>query len=151
MKTFKQLISEVARAQSPADKEFVALHPVSKKQFVKYPEGQFKGTTHKDTSKEAHMSNVTGMEDEVEKEKPLGEELIAELSKATLASYAGKAAADMRSSAEGSRNALHAAKDHDRSGDHDKGDKSMDYSHHARAVADKRQKGLHAAIKKLAK
>lgn len=78
MKTFKQILSEVARAQSPADKEFVALHPVDKKQFVRWPESQFKGTTKKDESKMAHPSNETGVEDEIKKEKPLGEEVLEE-------------------------------------------------------------------------
>lgn len=70
MKTYKQLISEVATAKSPADKEFVALHKIAKTQRVAYPEHQFKGGTEKDHTKLATPANDTGINDEVEKEKP---------------------------------------------------------------------------------
>ena len=75
MKNYRDLINEVASAQSPADKEFVALHKIIKKQFVDYPEHQFKGGVGKDHTKLSVPSNETGMDDDVEKEKPkqLGE------------------------------------------------------------------------------
>jgi hypothetical protein len=75
MKTYNELINEVAAPQSPADKEFVALHRVRKYQAVNYPEHQFKGGTEKDHTKLTVPSNETGVETEVEKEKPrqLGE------------------------------------------------------------------------------
>lgn len=74
-KTYNQLINEVAPAVSPADKEFVALHRVRKYQAVNYPEHQFKGGTEKDHTKLTVPSNETGVESEVEAEKPkpLGE------------------------------------------------------------------------------
>jgi hypothetical protein len=72
MKTFKQMISEVARAVSPADKEFVALHKIEKKQFTKNPEHQFKGGTKKDHTKLADQSNDTGMVDDVKTQHPAG-------------------------------------------------------------------------------
>lgn len=70
MKTYKELVNEVAAACSPSDKEFVALHKIVKSQRVAYPEHQFKGGTKKDESKISHMSNETGNADAVEKEKP---------------------------------------------------------------------------------
>lgn len=73
MKTFKQVLAEIATAKSPADKEFVALHTTTKKQFTKHPETQFKGGTKKDHSKAAGPSNATGMEDDVNATKPVHE------------------------------------------------------------------------------
>jgi DNA-directed RNA polymerase alpha subunit len=69
MKSYKQIIHEVAPPVSPGDKEFVALHPVTKKQFVRWPEHQFKGGTKKDHTKTAVASDATGMETQAEKEK----------------------------------------------------------------------------------
>ena len=76
---FMDALNEIARAQSPADKEFVALHPVEKKEIVKYPEHQFKGGTgvKKDKSKLTHSSNATGMVDDIAKEKPVAEDFDA--------------------------------------------------------------------------
>lgn len=94
MKTYNELINEVAAPQSPADKEFVALHRVRKYQAVNYPEHQFKGGTEKDHTKLTTPSNETGVETEVEKEKPhqLGEwrevVAIAELVEAIEGPYA---------------------------------------------------------------
>lgn len=74
MKTFKQLVNEVAAHQSPADKEFRALHKVQKTNHPVATEAQFKGGTKKDQSKLAHTSNETGMVDDVKKEQPIQEE-----------------------------------------------------------------------------
>lgn len=52
-KTFKQFITEVAKAVSPSDKAAVAQFKVKKTQFVDYPELQFKGTAEKDDSIDA--------------------------------------------------------------------------------------------------
>lgn len=75
MKTYKQIINEVAAAQSPADKEFVALHRIAKKGHPVATEVQFKGGTEKDHTKLSKPSDETGAESAVEKEKPktLGE------------------------------------------------------------------------------
>lgn len=70
MKTYKQIISEVAPAVSPADKEFVAMHPVTKKQFVRWPENQFKGGTAKDHSKLAKPDPNGEMQAQADREKP---------------------------------------------------------------------------------
>ncbi len=78
MKNLHNILMEVAAPQSPADKEFVALHATQKKQFVDYPESQFKGTPEKDETKLAHPSKETGHDEHVEKEKPVSEEAIEE-------------------------------------------------------------------------
>jgi hypothetical protein len=73
MKTYRNLINEVARAQSPSDKEFVAIHRVMKKDHPVATEAQFKGGTEKDETKLSHPSNETGVETAVAQERPLGE------------------------------------------------------------------------------
>jgi hypothetical protein len=83
MKKFLELVNEVAKAVSPADKEFVALHRIVKTQRVAYPEHQFKGGTEKDHTKLTTPSNETGMEDAVAKEKPVMESWKEYLEEAT--------------------------------------------------------------------
>lgn len=73
MKTYKQLVAEVAAYVSPADKEFRALHRVQKVGHPVAAGVQFKPNANKDESKLAHPSDATGIETEVEKEKPKGE------------------------------------------------------------------------------
>ena len=73
MKTYKQLVAEVAAYVSPADKEFRALHKVQKVGHPVASSAQFKSDVNKDESKLAHPSDATGIETEVEKEKPKGE------------------------------------------------------------------------------
>lgn len=73
MKTYKQLVAEVAAYVSPADKEFRALHRVKKVSHPVATGVQFKPNVNKDESKLAHPSDATGIETEVEKEKPLEE------------------------------------------------------------------------------
>lgn len=73
MKTYNEMLSEVARAVSPSDKEFIGLHKIKKTSFLNTPEHQFKGGTKKDKSKLAEPSDDTGVETEVKKERPVGE------------------------------------------------------------------------------
>jgi hypothetical protein len=56
MKRYRDIITEVAAAVSPADKAFKALHPVKKYQFVKYDEVQFKAGK-KDVSRSADIKD----------------------------------------------------------------------------------------------
>lgn len=73
MKSFLQLIGEVAKAVSPADKEFVALHRIAKTQKVAWPSAQFDGGTVKDHSKLSEPSDATGIKADIEKETPVTE------------------------------------------------------------------------------
>lgn len=70
MKTFKQLVAEVATHVSPADKEFRALHKVQKVGHPVATGAQFKPNVNKDESKLAHPSDLTGVETDVKKETP---------------------------------------------------------------------------------
>lgn len=156
MSRFKEILAEVARAQSPGDKEFVALHKVEKKQFVQYPETQFKGGTEKDHSKMAHPSNETGVESDVEKEKPLGESLeevveqnLQEISKKTLGSYIARATSDVRTHAGIHRMADMAAKYDSKTNDEKAHWNKI--SNKADDKAAKRQSGIVTAVKKLTK
>jgi len=139
----KKFLSEMTAAQSPADKEFEALHPVKKTDAPAATEAQFKGVTvAKDESKLTHSSNATGMVDDLAKTKPLGESFedvveqnLQELSRNTLHSYAAKA----KGSAQASRAVAKFARSRD---EYDRADE-----HKAKAA--KRTKGAKKAASKL--
>jgi len=158
MKNLHNILMEVAAPQSPADKEFVALHATQKKQFVDYPESQFKGTPEKDETKLAHPSKETGHDEHVEKEKPVSEETfeglveqnLMEISKKVLGNYINKASVQVANATErGTRERGyyydHSVTDPDRSNRH------YDASEKLRAHADKRLKGIRKATAKLTK
>lgn len=140
-------LSEMTQAQSPADKEFTALHTVQKKGAPDATEAQFKAThpVKKDESKLAHPSNATGMVDDVAKTTPLGEQgpsfedgveaNLQELSKRTLHSYAAKA----KGSAQAARATAKFARQRD---EYDRADAAV-------AKASKRAKGSKKALEKL--
>lgn len=154
MKNLHKILAEMTQAQSPADKAFVALHPVKKTEFVDYPETQFKATTKKDHSKMVQPSNATGMEDDIEKEKPKAvaeAEQIDELSKSTLGSYIKKSADSARVSQQRYSDHIDNYEDREERGDHVNSEKHFKKASDAVRKMRNRTKGIDGAVKRLTK